>query len=60
MKENILLMNKPKTKLNIELLVELSVNRYTSPKNNKAYINNQAIIKEIQCSPITNTIDDIL
>jgi single-stranded-DNA-specific exonuclease len=60
MKENVLLMNKPKTKLSIELIVELSVNKYTSPKNGKTYINNQAIIKEIQCSPITNTIDDIL
>lgn len=59
-KENVLLMNKPKTKISIELIVELSINRYTSPKNNRTYINNQAIIKEIQCSPTTNTIDDIL
>ena len=41
-----------KVKLNIETIVELQINEYTSPKNGKTYINNQAIIQEFECSKV--------
>lgn len=49
MKERLYMNIDEKVKLEIELVVELGINRYTSPKNNKTYVNNQAIIQDFEC-----------
>ena len=62
MKERLYMNVDEKVKLEIECIVELGINRYTSPKNGKTYINNQAIIQDFECRKVDDTplsFDDI-
>ncbi len=52
MKERLYMNVDEKVKLEIECIVELGINRYTSPKNGKTYVNNQAIIQDFECRKV--------
>ena len=58
MKERLYMNVDDKVKLEIECIVELGINRYTSPKNGKTYINNQAIIQNFECRKVDEEILD--
>ena len=58
MKERLYMNVDEKVKLEIECIVELGINRYTSPKNNKTYVNNQAIIQDFECRKVDEEILD--
>lgn len=56
MKERLYMNVDEKVKLEIECIVELGINRYTSPKNGKTYVNNQAIIQDFECRKVDEEI----
>ena len=58
MKERLYMNVDEKVKLSVECIVELGINRYTSPKNGKTYINNQAIIQDFECRKVDEEILD--
>lgn len=51
-KERLYMNVDEKVKLSIEAIVELGINRYTSPKNGRTYVNNQAIIQSFECKKV--------
>lgn len=61
-KERLYMNVDEKVKLSIECIVELGINRYTSPKNGRTYVNNQAIIQSFECKKVDEkelSLDDI-
>lgn len=56
MKERLYMNVDEKVKMEMECIVELGINRYTSPKNGKTYVNKQAIIQDFECRKVDEKI----